>query len=232
MLTSFSVCQGEWGGPLPLPLLLNGSLSFEFQSEKERVGKKSDWRGDYIVTIWRKEKKKHVITKPYTRKAGSKVVWSDCENSDRWEEPEKERRKRGRQPRRWREEKLNECFRFLLFFFPSLPWVFLISPNKFISAAVEEKRLIDLKKKDARLSATLTINRSRCTTHSFTCNRSRSLGGRVVIQFLKGEWFSVRATSVRSRGQSDSTEKTFIISNVTAATRVVGKWHKVELMPP
>lgn len=85
--------------------------------------------------------------------------------------------------------------------------MFLISPNKFISAAVEEKRLIDLKKKDARLSATLTINRSGCTTRSFTRNRSRSLGGRVGIQFLKGEWFSVRATSVRNRGQSDSAEK-------------------------
>lgn len=123
MLTSFSVCQGEWGGPLPLPLLLNGSLSLEFQSEKERVGKKSDWRGDYIVTIWREEekKKKHVITshthaKPEAKSSGVTV------RTARWEELEKERRRRGRQPRRWREEKLNECFRFLLFwrvfFFP------------------------------------------------------------------------------------------------------------------
>lgn len=34
MLTSFSVCREDWGGRA-LPLLLNGSLSLEFQSEKD-----------------------------------------------------------------------------------------------------------------------------------------------------------------------------------------------------
>lgn len=190
------------------------------------------------MTIWRKKKKKQKKTcnhEPQARKAGSKVVRSDCENSERWEEPEKERRKRGRQPRRWREEKLNECFSFFLFLLSALLWVFLISPNKFVSAADGGEAADWPKKKKTLVSRQLWLLIGECAQG----NRSRSLGGRVGIQFLflRGAAFSVRATSAHNRGD-----------RVTAARKPSSpveqssyslrrpewwqKWHQVELMRP
>lgn len=208
MLTSFSVCREEWGGALPL--LLNGSLSLEFQSEQERAEKiKSDWEGDYIVTIWQKEKKTSYAMK--SRKQSR--LWVTVRDG------------RSRRKREIRKEALQVAseakwvFKVFVVFFPHCCECFssrLTSSSPLLWRRSGWLTLKKKKKKKMLVSRQLWLliggsgGGSSAQSVASSATLVVSLAAESESGFSQVSRFSVCATSEHNRGQSNGAEKAFL----------------------